>query len=291
MRRAVLIFNPNSGRRLSHRRVPAIVEILGRGGFSVEPRPTAAPGDATRLARQAVADGAEVVFSLGGDGTLREAAVGLLGTEVVLGALSAGTANVMAIALGLPREARAAARVLPRCEPIAIDVGLAGDEPFLMCATGGVDAAVIAHQDGGLKKLLGRAAFFAPTLSELWNYEYSDLELLIDGNRRERVSYFAVCNIPYYSGKYQMAPGADFRDRRLDLVLFHGRGRSQTLGLLRDLVLGRHHLRSDVEILRIEEVELVGPSEAPVQVDGDVAGDEPPLRIGLASERLWVLAT
>ncbi len=283
MRRAVLVYNPKSGRRLSQRRLPAIIEILGHGGFAVEPRPTSGPGDATRLARAAVADGGvEVVFALGGDGTLREVAAGLLGSEVVLGPLAAGTTNVMALALGLPREARAAARVLPRCEPVVIDVGVAGGEPFLMCATGGLDAAVMARQDGGLKKLLGRGAMVAPVLSQWWRYGYPDLELLIDGQRRERVSYFAVCNIPYYAGTFRMAPEADYRDGRLDLVLFHGRGRRRTLGLIRDLALGRHHRRADVEILRVEAVELLAPSDACVQVDGDVPAVKPPLRIGLA---------
>ena len=46
----------------------------------------------------------------------------------------------MSLALGLPQEAVAAARVLPECEPLAIDVGEAAGEPFLMCATGGLDA-------------------------------------------------------------------------------------------------------------------------------------------------------
>lgn len=289
MRRAVLVYNPKSGRRLSQRRLPAILGILRGGGFAVEPLPTVGPGDATRLAREAAAGGAEVVFSLGGDGTLREVAAGLLGSEVALGTLPAGTANVMALALGLPREARAAARVLPRCEPVAIDVGVAGGEPFLMLATGGIDAAIMVHQDGRLKKYLGRGAIVGPTVGQLWRYAYPGLELLVDGDR-ETAGYFAVCNIAYYAGGFRMAPAADFRDGLLDLVLFRGRGRSATLGLLRDLALGRHHRRPDVELRRVEEIELLGPPGVPVQVDGDVVAAAPPLRIGLARQKLWMLA-
>ena len=64
-----------------------LIEILGRGGFAVEARPTSAPGDATRLARVAVDENADVVFSLGGDGTLREVAAGAFFLLAVLGAL------------------------------------------------------------------------------------------------------------------------------------------------------------------------------------------------------------
>ena len=74
-RRAVLIFNPKSGRQAAARLIPRLQQVLERAGFAVTPTPTAHAGDATRLAAQAVAEGrAEVVFAMGGDGTLREVA-------------------------------------------------------------------------------------------------------------------------------------------------------------------------------------------------------------------------
>lgn len=294
MRRALLIYNPKSGRQLARRSLPGILEDLRAGGFAVEEMATAGPGDATRLARETAGEpsgrpAVEVVFVFGGDGTLREAAAGLLGSEVILGLLPAGTANVMALALGLPRQARAAARALAEYAPREIDVGVAGGEPFLMCVSAGLDAAVVAHQDGELKKRLGRLAFVAPALGQWLTYGYPEIELRI-GAREERVSYFAACNIPYYGGGLRMAPAADFGDGRLDLVLFRGRGRLATLGLARDLMLGRHLRRRDVEVRRVEELEIVGPAGVCVQIDGDVAALRPPLRIGLAREKLRILA-
>ncbi len=289
MRRAVLIYNPKSGRQTAARVLPAVLDDLRAGGFDVEARPTEGPGDATRLAREAAGEGVEVAFAMGGDGTLREAAAGLLGSDVALGPLPAGTANVLALALGLPRRAAAAARVLPGCEPQAIDVGTVGGEPFLMGATGGLDAAVMSHQDGELKKLLGRGALVTAALRQWWAYDYPPIELRLDG-RRERVSYFAACNIPFYGSAVEMAPGADLRDGLLDLVLFRGSGRRQTLGLGCDLLLGRHVRRPDVEVRRVEELELLGPPGVLVQIDGDLPAVEPPVRIGIASEKLRVLA-
>ncbi len=289
MRRAVLIYNPKSGRQMAARVLPAVLDDLRAGGFDVEPRPTAGPGDATRLAREAVGDGVEVAFAMGGDGTLREASAGLLGSDVVLGPLPAGTANVLALALGLPRRARAAARVLPGCAPQTIDVGTFGAEPFLMNATGGLDAAVMSLQDGTLKKLLGRAGLAPAVLRQWLAYDYPPIELRVDG-RRERVSYFAACNIPYYGSAIEMAPGADFRDGFLDLLLFHGSGPVATLGLGRDLLLGRHLRRPDVEVRRVAELELLGPPGVPIQIDGDLSAVEPPVRIALGNDQLRVLA-
>jgi len=289
VRRAVLIYNPTSGRQASDRLLPAVVEPLRAAGFEIEPLPTRGPGDATRLARRAAAQaGIEVAFAMGGDGTLREVAAGLLGSDVALGPLPAGTANVLALACGLPREARAAARVLGDCTPQSIDVGMAGEVPFLMLTSCGLDAEVMAHQDDRLKRRLGRGAFVRTALSRWWSYAYPEIVVRL-GGRTQRVTLVAVCNIPYYGGRIRMAPGADFRDQRLDCVLFRGRGRAATLGFVRDLAWGRHLRRGDVEVVSTREVEIAGPPELKVQVDGDSLPLESPLAIGLARERLRVL--
>jgi len=287
MRRSVVIYNPKSGRQVARRLLPAVLGELRAGGFAAEGVPTAGPGDATRLARAAAADH-EVVFAMGGDGTLREAAVGLLGTGAALGPLPAGTANVLALAFGLPRDARAAARVLPSCRPREVDVGVAGGEPFLMMASCGVDAAVMARQSARLKRLLGPGAVMWAALRHLWSYAYPEIELRF-GGRTARARLAVISNVPYYGGAYQLAPRADFTDRRLDLFLFHGRGGTATFALGLDLARGRHLARPDVETVTVEQVEILGPPGVPLQVDGDVLAASPPLTVGLAPERLRVL--
>ncbi len=290
MRRAVLIYNPTSGRQAAKRTLPAVLETLRAGGFAVEPAATAGPGDATRLARQAAAGGSiETAFAMGGDGTLREVARGLLGSEVALAPLPAGTTNVLSLALGLPRDAEAAARALPDCPRRQIDVGLAGDEPFLMQVSAGLDAEVMARQDAAAKKRFGKAAVAWTALGRWWSYPYSRIELRLDG-RTEKVSHFAACNIPFYAGAFRMAPDADLSSGRLHLVLFRGHGRAATLGFARDLALGRHLKRADVEHRPVLELEIVGPPEYLVQIDGDVLSGPAPLKISLAEDRLWVLA-
>jgi diacylglycerol kinase (ATP) len=289
MRSAELIYNPRSGRQLATGELPRVLETLEAGGFHVEPRPTTGPGAATELARGAVARGVEVAFAMGGDGTLREVAAGLLGSPVALGLLPAGTTNVLALALGLPRRALKAAQAAAGLEVREIDAGMVGDEPFLMLASCGVDAAVMAGQDGDLKRRFGKAAIAWLALEQLRSYTFPPFELRFEG-RREEVEYFAACNIPFYAGSFRMAPEAVWHDGLLDLLLFRGRGRLASLGFFRDLGLGRHHKRRDVEIRQVAELELLGEEGLPVQIDGDVIWVEPPVRIALAAERLRVLA-
>ena len=79
--------------------------------------PTSAPGDATRIACRAVAEGADLILVLGGDGTINEAVNGMVHSKAALGILPAGTANVLAMELGLgSRLDRAIERLLNSVE-------------------------------------------------------------------------------------------------------------------------------------------------------------------------------
>jgi YegS/Rv2252/BmrU family lipid kinase len=290
VRKAALIYNPKSGGQASGRMLPQVLALLFDSGFEVEPWPTQGPGDATRLGRRAVAQGGiDVVFAMGGDGTVRETAAGILGSEVALGVLPAGTANVLPLAVGVPADARRAAQVLKGAGVSEIDVGRIEGEPFLMMASGGIDAAVMVHQQAALKKLFGRAAMATAACIEWWRYPYPQIALRIDGHHEERASFFAVCNIPFYGGRLRLAPAADCRDGLLDLVLFHGSGRAAMLGFARDLMFGRHTRRRDVQTQRVRAVEVLGPAEIGVQVDGDVLPLRPPLHIDFHPQRLRVL--
>ncbi|MGB5294491.1 MAG: diacylglycerol kinase family protein [Thermoanaerobaculia bacterium] len=289
MSTASLIFNPRAGRWRTPQLVDRILRALERPGQSIEAWPTRSPGDATRLARQVVEAGAETVYAFGGDGTLREAAAGLLGSNAILGTIPGGTTNVIPLALGLPPRPVAAARRLREATPIEMDVGRCGTEIFLMQASGGLDARALHHLDPVHKRYLGKIAVALAGLSQWRKYDYPDLELVADG-RTQFASFFAICNLPYYGGRFRLAPAARLDDHQLHLVLFHGRGRAVTLAFARDLALGKHEARGDVEVLRVQEVELKAPPGLALQLDGDAMSSALPMTVRLAEERLRVLA-
>ena len=102
MRRALIVYNPMSGRLQHSRKLAHIVRALRDGGIDAEPVATNAPDHATELARSAVRDGLEIVFGYGGDGTIREVAEGLVGSEVALGVLPGGTVMSLASTADAP---------------------------------------------------------------------------------------------------------------------------------------------------------------------------------------------
>ena len=285
---AAIIFNPRAGSWRTEQRVTALRAALAEVGFDAAPLPTSAPGHATELARAAASGGIDAIFAHGGDGTLRETAAGLLGTDVPLAPLPGGTVNVVATTLGLPQDPLRAAMMFGTAETFEMDVGVCGEEIFLMQTSAGVDAHIMGRLNPALKRRFGKAAVAYSALLHSFGYRYPTIDLVADGRQLE-ATLVAVCNLPYYAGSFQMAPGASVSDRWLDLVQFRGAGLAATTGFGRDLALGRHLRRDDVELLRVRKVELRAPEGLAVQLDGDALSIELPVTVTLHPETLSVL--
>jgi diacylglycerol kinase (ATP) len=293
MRHAALICNPAAGRRRHERVLDALLRTCRAEGFAVETLQTSAPGQATELAAGLARDGrVDTVFALGGDGTAREVAAGLIGSPVRLGILPGGTVNLMALALGLPRDPVAAAALLCHAVPRRFDVGVADGNPFLMMISSGLDASALAALDHAFKARLGRTAVLLQGIHEWWRYAYPPHAIIADGEPAAPATFLAVCNIPYYGGNFRMAPAARPDNGSLELVTFHGSGRAATLGFILDVLRGRHTRRPDVRTRTVEEVEFTVPAGTAIQVDGDPAPAPAatPVRVRLAPEPLLVLA-
>ena len=114
---------------------------------------------APKRARQAVKDGAELVLVWGGDGMVQRCIDALVGQDVTIGILPAGTANLFATNLGIPRDLDEALRIALGGRDRALDVGLLNGEHFAVMAGAGFDARMIDEADSSAKEHLGRLAY------------------------------------------------------------------------------------------------------------------------------------
>src|SRR5580704_6035572 len=142
----VLLLVNSAASSVTPRKRAGIRRILA-SRHDVEIAETSRRGHATSLARAAADDHFDVVAVLAGDGTLNEAAAGLLHSRTALAPLPGGSTNVYAQMLGFPRgagnAARALADALDHTSMRRVGVGTASDRPFLSCAGIGFDASVI----------------------------------------------------------------------------------------------------------------------------------------------------
>src|ERR1041385_5142262 len=114
MRRAFLLYNPESGHR-QHRRladVHAAAAALESAGINVLVEATAAPGSAAAQVSEALNRGHDAVIVAGGDGTMNEILPAVAGTQVAVGLIPLGTANGLPNDLGLPHDPAKAAKLV-----------------------------------------------------------------------------------------------------------------------------------------------------------------------------------
>src|SRR5580700_10769518 len=132
MRKAILLYNPLSGRRRGRRLadVDAALAVLRNAGVEASAAPTRAASDATDQTRQAIAAGCDTVFACGGDGTIHDVLQGLVGTHTALAIIPLGTANSLANDLQLPRSPTAATRAALTANPRRIAVGRVDYQDF-----------------------------------------------------------------------------------------------------------------------------------------------------------------
>ncbi|GGM80825.1 hypothetical protein GCM10007977_097890 [Dactylosporangium sucinum] len=119
---------------------------------------------APKRVRKALRHGAEVVVVWGGDGMVQRCADALAGTDVVLAIVPAGTANLFATALGIPRDIASAVHIGLRGRRTRYDLGRLGDEHFAVMAGAGFDAALIDDADRRLKQRAGKLAYLRTAL-------------------------------------------------------------------------------------------------------------------------------
>ena len=174
-KRMLIIVNPYASTVSDRLRHLVVYALQGR--YEVEAVDTEAPGHATELCRQAAHEGYDVVVAFGGDGTVNEAANGLLGSATPLSCLPGGSANVFAKMLGIPGDLVEATEhmlgIADDWRPRRVDLGVVDGRCFTFSSGLGIDASVVARVDAKprLKARFGPWYFTAAAVATL-NRDY-----------------------------------------------------------------------------------------------------------------------
>ncbi len=141
-------------------------------------------GDATRLTKEAVAKGVDLVAGYGGDGTQMEVANGLLGSGVPQAILPGGTGNAMAHDLNVPIKLKEAAELIVSSpKRRLVDLARIGDTIFMLRAYSGISSKDAASRED--KNKLGQLAYIQASFKFLRNMETKHFRAVIDGEKVE----------------------------------------------------------------------------------------------------------
>jgi YegS/Rv2252/BmrU family lipid kinase len=297
---AWLLYNPAAGRFPAGPLLERALRVLTLAGWDAQ----IVEGDKNKglieVAREAVDRQCAAVFVVGGDGSIGQAASALAGTETALGVLPAGTANVWAQELGLPRldwihlfALEQAAERLAAGETRLVDVGVCNHQPFLMWAGVGLDAHVVNSIEPRERWEKAFATVHYATLA-LWNaigWEGMDLKVKTDELEFEGRYLVAVAsNIPAYAGGLvDLAVGAKIDDGLLDFWFIESGKLREVLRRVAQIFMGRHVEAQGVSHFRASKAYFELEDGLPIQFDGEPMVLTSPLEFAVQRKALKIL--
>jgi diacylglycerol kinase (ATP) len=224
---------------------------------------------APRYARRAAAEGAAVIFVWGGDGTVQRCIDAVAGTDAAVAIMPAGTANLLAMNLGIPHDLTGAVRTGMHGDRRRIDTGSVNGEHFAVMAGAGFDARMIAEADRGMKDHLGRAAYVYTGIRNL-SARRVKATVEVDGRRffRGRVSCVLAANVGKILGGVEAFPAARPDDGLLELGVVTAKNPVEWARAFGRLALGQAGTSRFVEITQGKNVRIRFGRKIAYELDG-----------------------
>jgi diacylglycerol kinase family enzyme len=229
----------------------------------------------------------DAVVAAGGDGTLHDAAEGLIGSSTPLGIIPMGTGNVFAQEMKLPRSPDELVNALQCGEAREVPVGQVNGRPFLFVVGVGFDAAAVRFFEQESTRSLGQAGFVWPVLRALVSYRDPILHVTSPRGDAE-VPWVIVTRVKRYAGNLMLAPEADPQHAQFYVLRMSGSGPLNRIRQLSALAIGYLRYDPDVSVECVDWVKIDGDQSIPVQVDGEVLGNLP-LEICIHPKRLRLI--
>lgn len=271
--RTAMIVNPVSGHGRSLDILPQVAAWCEKQRIELRLFTTRKPAEATTLARLARLDGFERIVVLGGDGTVNEAAQGIMGSDVILGVLPGGSGNDFFKMLGNDKKLGTALRTAFLGDPHAIDIGSVNGQPFFNAVGIGFDAevAAIAAQS---KRMSGMLVYLTAVFKAWRKLSPYKVELELDQVRlAENVTLICIGNGRCSGGGFYLTPQALFDDGLFDVCVIEALSKGKIFQYLPRTLKGTHIRLPGVRMFRCRKIVVRSPGVLPVHIDGEVMPD------------------
>jgi YegS/Rv2252/BmrU family lipid kinase len=242
---------------------------------------------APKRVREVLEGGAEIVFVWGGDGMVQRCVDAMAGSDAALAIVPAGTANLFASNLEIPKDVRAAVGVGLEGLRRRLDVGQINGERFVVMAGAGLDALMIRDADGPLKKRLGRAAYIFTGVKNV-SLRPVRTRVRIDGDKwfDGDASCVLVANVGQVLGKVSAFPDARPDDGLLDIGIVTAKGVWQWTRALARTAAGDAPSSPFVQTARGRAFDVRFAEPLPYELDGGDRKKSRRLRIKVHHEAL-----
>jgi YegS/Rv2252/BmrU family lipid kinase len=279
-KRVLLIANPAS--RRGARLEAAACEALREAGTSCDLARTERTGHAAEIAGTRARD-YDMVFTLGGDGTVMEVAGALAWTGIPIGILRGGTGNLLGRALGIPRAVHRAVPALLDGQVRKIDLGVIRGRRFAVAAGVGIDAAMVEGTPSWMKRRLGIHAYALiaakAALQAVLSRRFFVARVEVDGEGEVIERHAAAVLFANFGAiledRINFGPAIAVDDGVLDCCIFSPASLGDALRIMWRVT--RRDFRPDPAILyrKGTRFRLTTDPVLPLQADGELLGPTP----------------
>jgi YegS/Rv2252/BmrU family lipid kinase len=273
--RVLVIGNPIAGKGKAIPRIEEFAQVLERRGHQTEIFLTSGAGSASERART-IDSSLDRLVVAGGDGTVNEVLNGIPDpSRVPLLHFPLGTANQLALTLGLPTEIGLLANTLERGNILRADLGLAGNRRFLMLLTAGFDAAVTEevkrHRSGGL----GYIGYVVPIVKTIAQLKPARLKVILDEQTEVTGATVMLLKVRLYGGFLVFAEDARLNSGCFHVCVFREGSVSHIVSYALAGLTRTSSYHTDIMRFRARSVRIESDSCVPVEADGDHYGTTP----------------
>jgi len=269
-----IIVNPVAGGGRRNKLLESVIQQLKTGTANINILKTRYAGHERELALAAISEQTDIVVAAGGDGTVNEIASALLGSDIALAVVPMGTVNLLVKELNLPEKAKPLAAVILTGKKKKIFPGIVNNRLFLVTASIGFDADVVANFSAPLKKIIGKAAYGVQALKQ-WVTLTPRCFTVQQDNTAQQIEGLLIAKGRYYAGAFSWAKQASVFDEKLYACLQKSAGRLATCTMILKLALGHSLETKTTAIKKIDKLIVTTPKSRPVQGDGDIITHTP----------------
>jgi YegS/Rv2252/BmrU family lipid kinase len=257
---------------------------------------THADGDGAKLARKAIEQGADLIVSYGGDGTVKDVVNGLLDYDVPMALLHGGTGNAMAYELGIPSDLEQAVDLIVYDHELrAVDVGqvVCDADPdtigyFMLRMSMGLQTKILETASRDLKTKYGNLAYVMASLQELRVSETLTYKMIIDGKHVEGNGLTSlIANSAHVGGQanFTFLPTVNSADGLLDVLVIGGSflGTMDMIGSALKIEGANFEQHWQGKEISVEE-----PIDQLITLDGEMFG-QTPARVKIISNAVKII--
>jgi len=260
------IINPISGTGKQKHIENIIEQYLDKNRFEYDICFTEYSLHAKEIAKQAKQEDYKLIVAVGGDGTVNEISSELIGSEVALSIIPAGSGNGLAFHFGIKRNLTAAVLQLNTSETKTIDSGTANGIPFVNVSGIGFDAH-ISHLFLNLKER-GFSNYIKLIFKEI-NYKAKDYTICYNGmERKVNAILISFANATQYGNNFQISPNSKIDDGLIDFVIVKDMARWKIPHFLFKIAQGKIESSDFVEIIRTEKMKIKSKDQL-IHLDGE----------------------